>query len=202
MTTLHYTQNIDLGEIGRIEATRDDSPEEVNFHLIAWKKGKQTHEIRLIYNIQYDYARYQHWWNGKLVEDYLDPEYHYGHLIEEGCSDLEGDFEPVSPLGCEMFQKGQWYEDIRLIENQVEIMFPYSPYGWDGVLQTEKIIKVKTIMEWGDRGFAERWFTKERGRLENLRFDPVVAREQRLHMYPEYSEWFGTEIPIDMRMVD
>ena len=202
MTTLHYTQSIDLGERGRVEATRDDTQEEVNFHLTSWKNDKQTHEIRLIYNIQYDYNRYQHWWIGRLIEDYLAPKYHYGHLIEEGCSDLKSDFEPISPLGCEMFQKGQWYRNILLLENQVEIKFPYSPYGDDGVLQTGKIIELTQYPgdeEWV--GSAE-WIAEERERLENIHFDPVVAREQRLHMYPEYSGWFKTEIPVNMRMVD
>ena len=102
MKPAHYIQALDLGERGRVECTRDDTDEEVNFHLTAWKDGKQTHAVKIWYNIMYDYERVRNWWNGRLVEDLLYTSNCYGELIAEGCSELNtDDFEPVNPLGCE-----------------------------------------------------------------------------------------------------
>ena len=125
----HYTQTIDLGENGRIECTRDDTPEEVKFHFIAWKDGKKTHERKIRYNIMYDYDRFQHWWNGQLINDFLRAGYHYGHLMEERCNEIKwkDNFEPVSPYGCEMYQLGHFDYSIQLPENRIWARMMWSP---------------------------------------------------------------------------
>lgn len=199
MKPAHYTQALDLGERGRVECTRDDTDEEVNFHLTAWMDGKQTHEIKIRYNIMYDYERVQNWWNGCLVEDLLEASYFYGHLIAEDCSEgnFKDDFEPINPLGCEMFQNQTWWRQLALFENRVEVDFGYSPYPPYGIQQTGKIVELKKPADTNDLFLA-----RERSRLEGLHFDPLHAREKRLQFYKEYSEWLKTEVPIDMSMVD
>ena len=197
MTAVHYTQTLELGEKGRLECTRDDTPEEVNFHLVAWKDGRQTHEYKIRYNIMFDYARYQNWWNGRLVEDFLRSPKGYGHLLAEGCSELtcSDNFEPVSPFGCEMFRLGRFgIREITLPENSAEVKFDYSPYPPYGIQQTGRIIEVDYR--------EELIYNYERSRLEAIRFNPVTAREARLQFFKEYSEWLQTEVPIDMSMVD
>ena len=202
----HYTQTIDLGENGRIECTRDDTPEEVKFHLIAWKDEKKTHELKIRYNIMYDYDRFQHFWNGQLIEDVLEAGYHYGHLMEEWCNEIKwkDNFEPVSPYGCEMYQEGNWCYCIPLPENRVETEMMCSPYGIAGILRTGKILDTEEL---SDYGAIQALGDLEKDKQE---FDPIKAREKRLLFYTEknkelnmtYSEWLQTEVPIDMSMVD
>ena len=215
MTSAHYTQTLDLGEDGTLECTRDDTPEEVKYHLLAWKDGVLTHEIKIRYNIMYDYVRCQHWWNGQLIKDELGTPYHYGHLIAEGCSTLnfKDGFEPVNPLGCELFQKGQLLFVFQIPESRVEVWlseFPSDPY--DSSRQgIEHIGSVFGTTELNDYGIL--YWTEGLERLKH-EFDPIKARDARLRFYTEkltngwgrrnqtYSEWLRTEVPIDMSMVD
>lgn len=95
MTTEHHTQRIDFGENGYIEATRDDTDEIQDFHLKAFlPDGTLVRERRVVYNIQYDYYRWQKWKSGELIDDYIGSVEGYGHLQWENSVGEMGDELP------------------------------------------------------------------------------------------------------------
>ena len=158
----------------------------------------------------YDYERYQHWWNGRLIEDYLDTRMKYGHIYYENASkfDFENGFEPVSPYGCEMFQNGEYRTSIIIPELGVEVVGHHTkpPTYHDVTLQNGEFIIVKEIN-------AEKipYWSEDQEKLKR-EFDHIKARDARLQFYTKkyesresedytYSEFLQTEVPIDMSMV-
>ena len=101
MTLFNYIYTLNLDENNRIEVRREVTDKESIPRFFAWKNGELIHELKGRYNIMYDYYRWQHWWHGQLIKDYVSGLYHYGHLMEEGYDDVtyfENNFEPVNPL--------------------------------------------------------------------------------------------------------
>ena len=131
----------------------------------------------------YDYERYQHWWNGRLIEDYLDTRMKYGHIYYENASkfDFEDGFEPVSPYGCEMFQNGEYRTSIIIPELEVEIVGYYTnpPIQACVTLHNGEFIVVEEMD-------AERtaYWSEYQEKLKR-EFDPIKARARRFQVSTE-----------------
>jgi len=128
----HHTQRTDFGEHGYLEATRDDTDEIQDLRLKAFlPAGQLARELRVVYNIQYDYSREQIWKSGELIIDYLDSIEGYGHLqwensVEGGGPDPDwvnpypDNYEPVKPEGCDMFHRHGYEFPAFFYENKVK----------------------------------------------------------------------------------
>ncbi len=127
----HHTQRIDFGENGYIEATRDDTEELQDLHLKAYMPdGTLVRELRVLYNIQYDYERRQKWKGGVLISDFLGSSEGYGHLQWEYSlqdppdywknPNYPDNYEPVKREGCDMFHLHGYEFTASLCENKVK----------------------------------------------------------------------------------
>ncbi|MCQ2355909.1 MAG: hypothetical protein MJ014_02655, partial [Methanocorpusculum sp.] len=135
--------------------------------------GKLVREIRIVYNIQYDYWRRQEWKAGALIYDSLGSkgEGDTGHLqweysLQEPPDDWKNpypdNYEPAKKEGCDMFHWEGYKFDAYLYEN------------------------------------FEEHFASESEELAKNPFNPELARKKRL----EYGKVIGVTIPYDSRFID
>ena len=205
MTPKHYTQHVDLDN-GYLEASRDDTDEIQDLHFAAYlMDGSLPRKIRKIYNIQYDYSRYQEWKYGVLIEDCIVLGHRYGHLMEEGCSPTSypDNFEPVKPEGAEMFHLEGIRSSVVLLEHKTDVELNF--YIFDDLEEWRKpgmnlithICPMKPYEQW----YYDSWEKRELERLKKP-FDPEQARKDRIEDCKRHEKEICTTIPLDPRFID
>lgn len=209
MTTEHHTQRIDLAK-GYIVATREDTDELQDLRIKAYfSDGTQIQELRLIYNIQYDYCRRQEWKKGVMLVDEIITHYAYGHLQwEYGAYPPEGwknpypdNFEPVKPEGADMFHSEGWGSGF--ICPELEYYGFGEFYIWDDLCDWKKQKLQKNILITDTMNPTK---YPEIARCEEKlakTFDPQKARDMRLFNLGRQSmEICFEKLPIDPRFID
>ena len=217
MTAEHHTQRIDFGENGYLEATRDDTEEIQDFHLKAFlQDGKLAREIRIVYNIQYDYCRRQEWKAGALIYDSLRSIEGYGHLQWEYSLQDPPDYwknphypdnyEPVKKEGCDMFHLHGYEYPASLCENKVKAtMNCYirkDLQAWKKPAEINIITDAHVATRWPEVESLERLSAAEEENLTKNPFNPELARKKRLEFLEPHGEVIGVTIPYDSRFID
>ncbi|HJJ98861.1 MAG TPA: hypothetical protein O0X23_01445, partial [Methanocorpusculum sp.] len=215
MTTEHHTQKVDFGKNGYIEATRDDTDEIQDFRLKAFlPDGQQIRELRIVYNIQYDYYRRREWKSGKLIWDSLNSHEGYGHLQWENSVGGMGtdwinpypdNYEPVKPEGCNLFRFQGYVFNAYLYENKVDAMM--NCYIYDDLEEERKpdlnlITNAHVATFWRDVEYFEEGAKAELEELKKNPFNPEQARKKKLEFLERYSKVIGVPIPYDPRFID
>ena len=210
----HHTQRLDFGENGYLEATRDDTEDLQDFHLKAFMPdGKLVREIRILYNIQYDYKRRQEWKNGVLIEDDILPGHGYGHLQWENSVGGMGpdwdnpypdNYEPVKKEGCDMFHWEGYKSPASLYENKVKAeMNCYILKDLEAARKPANLLTdAHVVTMWREVEFLEKYFASECERLAKNPFNPELARKKRLEFLESYGKVIGVTIPYDQRFID
>lgn len=216
MTTEHHTQRLDFGKNGYIEATRDDTDEIQDFRLKAFcPGGTLVRELRVVYNIQYDYYRRQKWKAGELFHDFLLSGEGYGHLQWENSVGEMGpdwvnpypdNYEPVKPEGCDMFHHQGYEFPASLYENKIDAnMNCYirkDLNAWKKPDEITLITNAHVVTHWYSLDFFERAYASECEELAKHPFNPAEARQKRLEFLESYGKVIGVEIPYDPRFID
>ena len=216
MTTEHHTQKIDFGENGYIEATRDDTDEIQVFRLKAFlPDGQLVRELRVVYNIQYDYYRKREWKKGVLIKDFLDSREGYGHWQWENSvggmgPDWENpypdNYEPVKPEGCDMFRKEGHEFGAYLYENKIKATINCYILKdldeWKKPAEINLITDAHVVAAWYEVESFEKGIASECEELAKHPFNPKKARKKRLKFLKKYSKVIGVEIPYDPRFID
>ena len=210
MTTEHHTQRIDLAK-GYIEATREDTDELQDLRIKAYlPDGKLIQELRLIYNIQYDYCRRQEWKRGVMFRDELITHYAYGHLQWEYSEQYPPDdwinpypdnFEPVKPEGADMFRHEGWGSGF--VCPELEYYGFGEFYIWDDLEEWKKQEIQKNILTPATMKTTE--YPEIAQCVEKLlkSFNPQKARDMRLFNLGRQSmEICFEKLPIDPRFID
>ena len=216
MTTEHHTQKIDFGENGYLIATRDDTDEIQDLRLKAFlPDGQLARELRVVYNIQYDYSREQTWKNGVLIRDFLDSLEGYGHLQweysvgEKSYPDwvnlYPDNYEPVKPEGCDVFHVEGREFNAPLYENMIQATmhcYIYDDLDEWNKLNINLITDAHVVTLWYEKEDFEEYAEAEREELAKHPFNPKKARKKRLKFLKKYSKVIGVEIPYDPRFID
>ena len=211
MTTEHHTQRIDFGENGYLEATRDDTEELQDLHLKAFlQDGTLVREIRILYNIQYDYDRRQHWKAGELITDYLDSIEGYGHLQWEnsvGVKDPDwknpypDNYEPVKREGCDMFHLHGYEYPAYLYENKIiatmNCYIRKDLQAWKKPAEINIITDAHVATMWDEVEAIEEGFASESERLAKNPFNPEQARKKRINEIKRINQYLRCEFESD-----
>ena len=216
MTTEHHTQRLDFGKNGYIEATRDDTDEIQDFRLKAFcPDGTLIRELRIVYNIQYDYSRRQKLKAGEIIYDSLGSIEGYGHLQweytqltppEGWVNPYPDNYEPVKPEGCDMFHHHGYEFTASLYENKLKaLMNCYIRKDLDAWKKPDEITlltNAHVVTHWHEVEFFEEAYASECERLAKHPFNPDEARQKRLEFLKTYSKVIGVTIPYDPRFID
>ena len=227
--TEHHYQRIDL-EDGYLQATRDDTSELQDFRINAyWKDGTLIKSARRLYNIKYDYFRYQTWKGAAPIQDEIPTSFGYGHLqwensVGEMGPDWENpypdNYEPVKPEGNMMFHNQGARCSFFCVELDVSCDLRF--YIWEDIEEVRKKgLKILTDVRHMDRHFVDSDREEEQEAIRN--FDPEQARRQRIEgiklntQYlrcelekPDYqnavraahAKEIDIEVPLDPRFID
>lgn len=213
MKTEHHYQRVDF-ENGYIEATRDDTDEMQDLRVKAcMPDGTLIRETRIMYNIQYDYCRWQEWINGIMIDDDIIPHESYGHLQwenvegqsmgEDWVNPYPDNYEPVKPEGADMFHSQGFNYGFICYEMNVEADVNF--YIWDDLEEERKkdlniLTNVEKVRLY-EQEIVDEWKQEEEERLKTP-FDPARARDMRLVNLGKQCKEIGVNIPIDPRFID
>ena len=182
---------------------------------VSKHSGRQVRERRVVYNIQYDYYRWQTWKSGELIDDILSSVEGYGHLQWENSegempSDWKNpypdNYEPVKPDSCDMFHRYGYEFNASLYENKVKAKMNCYILNdleeWKKPAEINLITDAHVVTLWHEVEFLEECAASERKRLEKNPFNPEQTRKKRLEFLESYSKVIGIPIPYDPRFID
>ena len=213
MTAKHHYQRVDF-ENGYIEATRDDTDEMQDLRVKAcMPDGTLIRETRIMYNIQYDYCRWQEWINGIMIDDDILTHHAYGHLQwefslqppppDDWVNPYPDNYEPVKPEGADMFHREGL--NYGFICYELNIKARVNFYIWDDLEEWRKQgMNLLTEAKHPDppsQWIYDEWKQEEEERLKTP-FDPARARDMRLVNLGKQCKEIGVNIPIDPRFID
>ncbi|CAJ0592384.1 unnamed protein product [Cylicocyclus nassatus] len=201
MTQEHYYHRIDV-ENGYLQVTRDDTEETQELRINAYgKDGTLIKSARRLYNIKYDYFRYQTWKGGAPIQDEIPISYGYGHLQWEDVygeklfdEDWENpypdNYEPLNPKGTYIFRHHGLLCSFSCIELDVSINARIC--NWEELDEDRK--NGLTPLVKGVRPMNPTNRDREEEQEAIRKFDPKKAREERLKMLEINTQYLRCEL--------
>ena len=223
----HHYQRIDV-ENGYIQITRDDTDETQELRINAYgKDGTLIKSARRLYNIKYDYFRYQTWKGAAPIQDEIPISYGYGHLQwefgayppEDWVNPYPDNYEPINPKGTYIFRNHGKFCSFSCIE--LDVSFDAEICNWEELDEDRKNGVNPLVQDYRPMNPTDRDREEEQEAIR--KFDPKKAREERLKMLeintrylrcefekPEYQaavkaahgKEIDIQIPYDPRFID
>ena len=232
MTDKHHYYRIDV-ENGCVQITRDDTDEMQELRINAYgKDGALIKSARRLYNIKYDYFRYQTWKGAAPIQDEIPHAHGYGHLQWEDVygeklfdEDWENpypdNYEPLNPKGTYIFRHQGLLCSFFCVELDVTL---HARIGnWETLDECRKGGLSPHVSDCRPMNPRDIDYYQETEQEAMKNFDPEEARRQRIEgiklntQYlrcelekPDYqnavkaahAKEIDIEIPLDPRFID